>query len=175
MATARTRTKTPSKRPKTDRPDIPYGLKGPKDGLGLLPWSRAVDRLRASYVYWVATADARGPHAVPVWGVWLDGALYFSNGENTRTGRALASNHRVAVHLESGEDAVMLEGVVERTTAKPLVRRINAAYAEKYLWREGMDWWYAVRPRVAFAYLCPSVGLASESVYAGSATRWTFR
>ncbi len=105
----RTKTKRAAA-PRADRPNIPYGIQGPKEGLGLLPWSRAVDRLRASYVYWIGTADDRGPHAVPVWGVWLDGTLYFSNGENTRTGRALASNGRVAVHLESGEDAVMLEG-----------------------------------------------------------------
>ena len=171
--TVRNTRKTPGS-PKPDRPNIPYGLQPPKEGLGLLPWSRAADRLRGAYVYWIATADNRGPHAVPVWGVWLDGTLYFSNGEDTRTGRALASNGRVAVHLESGEDALMLEGDVERIDAKALVRKINAAYASKYLWPEGMEWWWAVRPRVAFAYLAPSIGLGSESLYTGSATRWRF-
>jgi nitroimidazol reductase NimA-like FMN-containing flavoprotein (pyridoxamine 5'-phosphate oxidase superfamily) len=123
----------------------------------------------------VATVSAGArPHAVPVWGVWHDEALYFSNGPTTRTGRALAAQPEVSVHLESGEDVVIIEGAVEQTSERALVGVVSRLYREKYVWKEAVPppWW-VLRPRVAFAWFCPSVGL-SESVFAGSATRWTF-
>jgi nitroimidazol reductase NimA-like FMN-containing flavoprotein (pyridoxamine 5'-phosphate oxidase superfamily) len=162
-------------KPKADRPNIPYGLRRADEGAGLMPWSRAAERLRSSYVYWVATSASDGrPHAVPVWGVWHDDALYFSNGPTTRTGRALAGNPEVSVHLESGEDVVIIEGAVEQTSERALVGVLSRLYREKYVWNEAVPppWW-VLRPRVAFAWFCPSVGL-EESVFAGSATRWTF-
>jgi general stress protein 26 len=167
-------TRTRTARPRADRPNIPYGLAAADQGMGLIPWSRVNDRLRSSYVYWVATAGRDGrPHAVPVWGVWLDGTLYFSNGETTRTGRALASHPAVSVHLESGEDAVIFEGVAEAIRDRATVKRANDAYAAKYLWKERIAWWWAVRPHRAWAWFCPSAG-GTESIYASSATRWTF-
>ena len=160
--------------PVASRPNIPYGILEPDQGVGLLPWSRAVERLHSSYIYWVATTTPGGrPHVVPVWGVWLDGTLYFSNGPTTRTGRNLAANPEVSINLESGEDVLILEGVVETITEPSLVDRINDAYGPKYLWKERMPEWYALRPRVAFAWLCPSAG-GTEGIYAGSATRYTF-
>lgn len=160
--------------PRADRPDIPYGLKGPKEGMGLLPWRRVSDRMRGSYIYWISTTRKDGrPHSIPVWGIWLDETLYFSNG--ALTARNLARDRRVSVHLESGEDAVIIEGATEMATGKPLIRRINAAYNEKYLWEGTQDEWFALRPRIAFAWLAPSAGLGADSVYAGSATRWRWR
>ncbi len=79
------------------------------------------------------------------------------------------------MHLESGEDVVIIEGAVEPVADAALIGRINDAYAPKYLWHERVDeGWYALRPETAFAWLCPSIGLGAESVYAGSATRWRF-
>ena len=174
-ATKRTKKASIAKRPsgpRVDRPDIPYGLKGPKEGMGLLPWSRVSERMRASYIYWISTTRKDGrPHSIPVWGVWLDETLYFSNG--AVTARNLARDPRVSVHLESGEDAVIIEGAVEMASAKPLIKRINVMYGAKYLWKGTQDEWYALRPYVAFAWLCPSAGM--ESVYAGTATRWRWK
>jgi len=165
--------RTGGRGPVVDRPDIPYGLKAPKEGMGLLPWSRVSERMRHSYIYWVSTTRADGaPHSVPVWGVWLDDVFYFSNG--AQTARNLVRDPRVSVHLESGEDVVIVEGVVEAAKGRPLIKRINDLYQAKYLWEGTQDEWFALRPRVAFAWLCPSAGLGSESVYAGSATRWRF-
>ena len=161
--------------PQPDRPNIPYGLRAPDEGVGLLPWSRVAERMRHAYVYWVATASPENrPHVIPVWGVWLDETFYFSNGPTTRTGRNLAANSSVAVHLESGEDVVIIEGAVEPIDDVALVDRINDAYARKYLWHERVEGWYGLRAEAAFAWLCPSIGLGAESVYAGSATRWRF-
>jgi general stress protein 26 len=174
---AAAKTRTANKRqvrgPVIDRPDIPYGLRGAKEGMGLLPWSRVSERMRHSYIYWVSTTRKDGaPHSVPVWGVWLDDVFYFSNG--AQTARNLVRDPRVSVHLESGEDVVIVEGVVEAAKGRPLIGRINDAYQSKYLWEGTQDDWFALRPRIAFAWLCPSAGLGSESVYTGSATRWRF-
>lgn len=159
---------------KVDRPAIPYGLRAADEGI-ILPWRRVQERMTASYIYWITTAGGRGPHAVPVWGVWLDDALYFSNGPTTRTGRNLAADARVSVHLESGEDVVIVEGAVTDVRSRALTKRINDVYCAKYLWEERIeDGWYEVRPRVAFAWLCPSVGLGNDSVYQRTPTRWRF-
>lgn len=161
--------------PKASRPGIPYGIVGEDEGAGLLPWERAVDRLRSAYAYWIATTcDDGRPHSIPVWGVWLDDAFYFSNGATTRTGRNLWRDPRITVHLESGEDAVIVEGVAEAVRDDAIIDRVNAVYGPKYLWDERMPDWYRVVPQRAFGWLCPSIGRGSEGVYRGTATRWQF-
>src|SRR3972149_6490370 len=43
-----------------------YGLKGPKEGRGLLPWSQVQASLQSARNYWVVTSSAEGiPHAAP--------------------------------------------------------------------------------------------------------------
>ena len=83
-----------------------YGI--PATDEGLLPWSWAEEKLAAARNYWVATASADGrPHAMPVWAVWIDGALYFGTGATTRTARNLAANPRLAVHLDCRQDVAI--------------------------------------------------------------------
>jgi len=151
--------------PSPTRPHVPgYGI--PASTEGLLPWSHVTERLERTRNYWVATARPDGrPHAVPVWGVWVGGILYFGGGPETRWSRTLAENPQVAVHLESGEDVAIVEGVVERITdpADPRVARIDDAYEAKYRMRHGAPFW-VLRPRVAFAW----------SSFPDNATRWTF-
>ena len=66
--------------PEASRPHVPgYGI--PKTAKGMLPWSHADERLARSLHYWVATTSRDGrPHTVPVWGVWVDGAVCFGGG-----------------------------------------------------------------------------------------------
>ncbi len=68
--------------PKSSRPYMPgYGILNASEGRGLLAWDWAVERLTKARNYWVATTCPDGrPHCVPVWGVWLDDAFYFSSG-----------------------------------------------------------------------------------------------
>ncbi|MGH2661738.1 MAG: pyridoxamine 5'-phosphate oxidase family protein [Actinomycetota bacterium] len=151
--------------PRADRPHIPgYGI--PEDRKGILPWSHAVERLEGSQNYWVATTDPDGqPHTVAVWGVWVEGALSFGGGPETRWSRNLARNPTVAVHLESGEDVVILEGTVDRVTdpSDPRMARIDDAYEAKYEMRHGPPIWI-LRPRVAFGW----------NPFGKTATRWRF-
>jgi hypothetical protein len=134
----------------------------------MLPWSWAVERLERSRNYWIATAREDGsPHAAPLWGLWLPDALRFSTSPESRKGRNLLRDPRVAVHLESGDEVVMLEGEVERA---PIDDAIADAYEAKYGFRpdpsDASGLWLRLRPRVAYAW--------REEDYPKSATRFAF-
>ncbi len=74
-------------------------------------WSWAVERLESALNYWFSTTRPDGrPHAMPAWAVWVDHALYFDGSPETRRSRNLAVNPAIAVHLESGDQVVILEG-----------------------------------------------------------------
>src|SRR5215468_1785833 len=77
-----------------------------------LPWRWATARLEAARTYWIATTRPDGrPHSRPVWGVWLDNAFYFSTG--SLAAGNLVVQPAITVHLESGEEVVIVEGVAE--------------------------------------------------------------
>src|SRR5580698_3484063 len=85
-----------------------YGLKAREK---YLPFSHAETRLAKSRSYWICTARPDGrPHSIPVWGFWIDGALYFGTGRDSRKSRNLAHNPAISIHLDSGDDVVILEG-----------------------------------------------------------------
>lgn len=152
-----------------DRPQMPpgYGMRPEGDHL---PWSWAEERLVRSRSYWIATTRPDGrPHVMPVWGVWLDGAVVFGTDRGSRKARNLAANPAVVVHLESGDEAVIVEGVAEEVIDAAELQAADAAYKAKYneslLSAPGDVIIYQVRPRVAFAW--------QESDFF-HATRWRF-
>ncbi len=99
----------------------------------LLPWSHAIDRLTASRNYWLATTRPDGrPHVAPVWGAWVDGALYFGTDRTSVKARNLEANPTLVVHLESGDDVVILEGIPEIIPDPAAVTGLDAAYRAKY-------------------------------------------
>jgi pyridoxine/pyridoxamine 5'-phosphate oxidase len=154
--------------PRRTRPRFPSGYGIRPDYEGLLPWSWAVERLESVRNYWIVSASPSGvPHAAPVWGLWQDDAVVFSTSGESRKGRNVAARPRVVVHLESGDEVVIVEG---RADACSLDDTLASAYEAKYAFRpepgspEGL--WYRVRPRLAFAWL--------ESDYARTATRFVF-
>ena len=150
------------------RPYAPgYGI--PSHSRGMLSWDHVQERMAEARNYWVATVCPDGrPHATPVWGLWVDGAVYFGVASGTRKARNLAQNHNVAVHLESGDDVVILEGTAEVVTDPDpgLVERLFASSVAKYgMGARDVEGSYVVRPRVAFAW---SGGTPS------TCTRWFF-
>ena len=155
--------------PCADRPALPagYGIsEAPPDA----SWADAVARLHSARNYWLVTTRPEGrPHAMPVWGLWLDGAVVFGTNPNSRKGRNLAASAEAVVHLESGDDAVVIEGRAERVIDAGALERFSDAYFEKYGIRVEPDPGvavYALRPRVAFTW--------SERDFPQSATRWRF-
>ena len=147
-----------------------YGILPAGDGNGLLPWSWAEERLSASGRYWLSTVCPDGrPHAMAVWAVWLDGAVRFSTGEHSRKARNLARDPRCVITTESGEEAVVVEGVAERIEARGDSDRMERAYVDKYgSGYPGDSWLFAVRPRLVFGFI------EREDEFARAATRWTF-
>jgi len=159
---------------RASRPYIPgYGI--PETEEGMLPWSHVVTQLEKSMNYWIGTVDEQGrPHATPVWGVWMDDALYFDGSPTCRRGRNLASNPAVVIHLEDGTHPVILQGEAHELKASPLELREKLAktYSAKYremgyepnpeLWAPGRLW--MVKVQTAFAW----------TEFPKDATRWTF-
>lgn len=159
--------------PKASRPHMPKGYGVPSAKKGMLPWSHAEERLEKAKNYWISTTRPDGrPHAVPLWGAWVDGAFYFEGGPDTRRGRNLAANPAVVVHTESGDDVVIVEGVAEEVPNpdRSFAVRLADAFAAKYAgYRPDPDSWqggglYMVRPRLALAW----------SEFPKNATRWQF-
>jgi len=154
--------------PRAGRPHMPEGYGVPQNDAGLMPWSKARAALEQARLYWVSTTRPDGrPHAVPIWGAWLEDTFYFEGSPQTRRGRNLAVNPAVVVHIERGDLAVMVEGVAEVQHAldSTLFARIAESFAARYAYRpetgEGM---YAVRAKVVLAW----------DEFPTSATKWIF-
>jgi hypothetical protein len=133
-----------------------------------LAWDWATQRLREARSYWVATTMASGaPHAMPVWGVWQDDAVWFSTGARSVKARNLARDRRVVVHLESADEAVILHGSVERPSAQ-IADAVLDEYERKYELRPDAapDAWFRLRPSRAYAW--------RERDYPRSMTRFDF-
>lgn len=118
----------------TDRPVMAdYGV--PEDLDGVLPWDWARERLTASRCYWVATASTEGrPHAMPVWGVWLDDpdTFWFSCAPSARKARNLRENPAVTIGTEDPTAFVSLEGTTTPSGPGPVLDRAVEAFAAKY-------------------------------------------
>ncbi len=157
---------------RVDRPFVPdgYGLKGAEEGF--LSWEWVTRRLAESRNYWVGSTRPDGrPHVSPVWGVWHEGAVYFSTGATTRKSRNLAHRPEAVIHLESGDDVVILEGAVHEPRDSELLESVATAYEEKYDLRPPLDpatgsLLYALRPVKVLAW--------REQDFPSSATRWRF-
>ena len=159
-----------------DRAQMPTGYGVPQSDEGLLPWSWAQERLEGALLYWVMTVRPDGrPHATPIWGVWVDDRYYFEGGPDTRRGRNLAANPAVGVHLERGDDVVIIEGTAEEikgpdpALAATLVEAFGAKYEPTHNYRPDPTGWdagglYVVRPHVVLAW----------GEFPKTVTRWQF-
>src|SRR6266516_5969550 len=142
--------------PRAEAPRMPsaYGVPTDASGAELLPWSWAEQALAGARNYWLCTTRRDGrPHAMPVWGVWFDGAVWFSTDPGSAKGHNITRDPRVVVHLESGDETVVLEGDAAHPTDRSALERFVELYEEKYGHRiqlgEQNHGIYAVRPRVA--------------------------
>jgi hypothetical protein len=142
-----------------------------------LPWSFVEERLQAAPIYWLTTTSPAGqPHARPVDGVWLDGALCFGGSPETRWSRNLTANPAISVHLASTTDAVILEGTAHFVTDPnhPLAAPSDAASRAKYpqYYTNASDEtppfqpFWALRPRTVYAWTLEG--------FPRGAARWTF-
>lgn len=154
--------------PEAGRPYMPgYGISEGEEGL--LPWSWAAERLERSHNYWVVTVRPDGrPHAVPVWGVWLDDRFFFSTARTSRKASNLAGNRNCVVCTEQATEAVIVEGEAEVIDAPDFLRPVWEAYNAKYGWDLSGESMFAVSPRTAFAFI------ERPEEFESAATRWRF-
>lgn len=138
---------------------------------GMVAWADVETRLRKSKNYWIVTSRPDGrPHAMPVWGVWVNGAVCFGTERTSRKARNLAKNPALVVHLESGDSVVILEGTAREITASSEIAAVDGAFLKKYRMKltdvPGELFIVALKPRVAFGW--------QERSFPRSATRWQF-
>ena len=140
---------------------------------------RAIARLRAALTYWIATTRPDGrPHSMPVWGVWVDDALWF--GTDGQKARNLAHEPYAVAHVESAEDVAIVEGPVERLPIAETPAAVSAAYRDKYVDPESGEPFVLVSvgdydPKAALYVLRPQIGHAwVEGAFVETQTRWTF-
>src|SRR5690242_9681929 len=140
-----------------------------------MDWPEAAARLAASQNYWIGTTMPSGaPHAAPVWGVVAGLTLYLYSERSTVKARNIATDPRVVVHLESGDDVVIVRGTAEDLGSPAGVPEVGAALAAKYTAPgdqqylpdadPAFDVVYAIRPRSAMAWRLAD--------YDGSQSRW---
>ena len=157
--------------PTAERPGFPRGYGISQYQAGLMSWPDIEEKLKQSRNYWVSSTRVDGrPHAAPVWGLWLDGALLFSSDPTSIKARNLYSKPDVVIHLESGDDVVILEGTIDTfNESDPVFGSFVKAYDAKYGIR--------IEPNPDFAYfrLQPATAMAwLESDYPNTAPRWHF-
>ena len=158
--------------PKASRPFMPgYGIVDADKGQGLLPWKWAEDHLSKARNYFVITTRPDGrPHAMPVWGLWIDQTFYFGTGEHSRKAQNLARNPKCIVCPEGASEAVIVEGTAERMAPDAVPEAFFTGYEAKYSWKldRKIEPVYAVRPSVVFGLI------ETGGAFTSTATRWRF-
>jgi len=157
--------------PKPERPDIPASYGFTASTLHTPPtWDSITERIRTSRNYWICSISPEGqPHALPVWGVWFEDHLYFVTKRASKKARNLLVNPKVAIHLESGDDVISFQGMVEEVGDPTRLTQIAAVYATKYngdVIYLDLEVVFELLPKIAFTWL--------ESNYHQTATRWRF-
>src|ERR1700694_559835 len=107
-----------AKAPHATRMTTPgYGFESGDPPGKKFPWSRVERLIKNARNYWIGTSGPGDrPHSAPVWGVWGDGVLYFSPGDESRKARNIAMNPRITVHPEIDNEAVILDGVTTKVS-----------------------------------------------------------
>lgn len=159
--------------PEASRPTMKdYGISKKKEGL--IEWQWVRDEMLKSRNYWICTTRADGrPHAAPVWGVAMDDIVYFGTGKSSVKAQNIARNPEIVLHLESGDNCVIVEGRVEVTTDMAIAEKLSPLYGAKY------------KPFAPSAqelvdgglfYVQPSLVMAwKESDFPNTATKWVFK
>ena len=157
------------------RPNMPdYGITS-EETEGMLTWEWVDAEMEKSRNYWVCTTRPDGrPHAAPVWGIWLDNHLYFGSAKTAVKSRNIAHDNHVVVHLESGDDTLIIEGVLVSLVDATLRKQVIKAYAKKYpsypndenSEEDPSAIWYRLDPHKIMTWL--------ESDFLNTAAYWVF-
>lgn len=161
-----------------DRSVTPEAFAFPESyGLSELgPDHRSLDdvyaEIAAARTWWVATVSRSGaPHSVPVWGVIADDRMIFASDPSSVKSQNLALSSRLVVHLESGDDVVIVEADSNVIEADALPDAFFDLYEAKYDFRPNP----AEGPFRAHEVLPTKIMTWNEAHFAETAARWRFR
>jgi Pyridoxamine 5'-phosphate oxidase len=119
--------------PKIARPQFPKGYVD--NPASFVDWYWVAEQLTESKHYWLCSVRSDGrPHVVPRWGVFIDNKFYYDGSSETRHAQNIEKNPNVALHLESGEKAIIMEGS-SQPAEKPepeFAKRLAKAISDKY-------------------------------------------
>jgi hypothetical protein len=158
--------------PTPGRPVMPesYGLAA-SEKFKPITWEWVTQRLRTARNYWVATTRQDGrPHVSPVWGLWMDGLVMFSTDSGSAQARNAARNPACSVHLEGGDEVVIIDGALERVTDPLTLLRCNDEYDARYSINPGAG----ADGASVFALAHRPVLAWMEVDFPSTATRWHF-
>ena len=116
-----------------------------EEGVSAVSWEEAERALATAELSWLSTVRPDGqPHVTPLITAWVDGALWITTGAHERKAQNLAVNPRCTLttgcnQLHGGLDLVV-EGTAERVTDGDQLRRVAAAFEDKY----GAEWHFDV-------------------------------
>lgn len=144
----------------------------------LSPFAETRAKLSGARNYWISTGRVGGGgHAAPVWGLWLHDdpggdEFWFSTDARSLKGRNIAANPDLSVHLESGDDVVIVNGSATRVpNDDQAIDHFIAQYEPKY----DMTFERPVPEQFAFYRVMPTNVLVwLESDFIASAVRWEF-
>lgn len=119
--------------PKTSRLKLPKGYAD--NPASFVDWEWVATQLAESKNYWLCSVRPNGrPHVVPRWGAFLDGRFYYDGSTETRHARNIMENPHVSLHLESGTQVIIMEGI-SKPAGKPepdFAQRLAKAIGDKY-------------------------------------------
>jgi len=147
--------------PRRVRPKFPEKWKVPNEPDKWISWEHADGKLAGETVYWISTASPQGkPHSAPIWGIWKHNSLYFETDPRSAKGRNLSSNPRLVVHVQDGNDTVIVEGTARREKSARALGLLLKEYARRYSytpnWSNELDQIvFKVEPRIVHAWKAP--------------------
>jgi hypothetical protein len=109
-----------------------------------------------------------------IWGIWWDGAFWFSTGPQTRKAKNIAAQPHCVIGTEKADEAVIVEGTATEITDRAEWKRMGEFYDKKYggkllpLLESSGGSVFRIEPKVAFG----QDEHAEDFVQA--ATKWTF-
>jgi len=146
--------------PKITRPMFPKGYVDKPTSF--LTWDWVETQLTESKHYWLCSVRPNGrPHVVPRWCVYVDGKIYYDGSPETRHAHNIEKNPYVTVNLESGSQAIILEGTAG-PAGKPspeLGKKLSQAYKKykEFGYTPGPNSWnegglFVFKPRQCIAW-----------------------
>lgn len=157
--------------PEPSRIDLPegYGAFEPFTLEDVPSWDDFEPMLEQSRNYWLAISGSVTPVVAPVWGIWFDGVFVFSTDAASRKARALLKSPGCVIHLESGDDVMIVHGIAERLSvaeSQPYLAPYERKYGIPINPESPEQAVFRVTPLFALTWLEREFGI--------TATRWEF-